>query len=215
MNIIAIVQARMGSTRLPGKVMREVKGKPLIGYLLERVACASELNGVVVAMPRNDVASPLARYVASLGVAYYCGQEENDVAARFKAVLDETKPDAFARLCGDSPLIDPAVIDGVVAMFRTAHGEDPADFDFATSVGPGSHGQGVEVVSVDTYRRAYPEFTPAQREHAGFPYFYERNPRLCVDTEEDFQRIARVIGQMDRDHTQYDWRDCARLARLQ
>lgn len=212
MNIIAIVQARMGSTRLPQKVMREIKGKPMIGYLLERLACARELDGVIVAMPKNDVASTLARYVASLGVAYYCGEEENDVAARFLAVLDEIKPDAFVRICADSPLIDPLLVDELVRDFREV---DKAGF--MSNVGnallpPGQH---VEIVKTEFYRKSAASFTAAQREHAGMPYFYGKIPRLCVDTEDDFLRVKRVIEQMTADHTHYGLVDCMKLCTLQ
>lgn len=213
MKIIALIQARMGSTRLPGKVMREVKGKPLIGYLLERVACAKELDGVIVAIPKCDEGSPLAAYLRKLKVAYYAGCEENDVAARFLAVLDECKCDAFARICADSPLIDPLVVDSIVRQFR--YGAKDHALEFLSNVTASSlHGQFVEITTVKNYRQAAPRFTPADREHAGFPWFYRQHPSLCVDTEADFQRISRIIEQMTEDHTVYGVDACIDLARL-
>lgn len=211
MNIIAIIQARMGSTRLPGKVMRTINGKPLIGYLLERVACAKELDGVIVAAPESDADSPLARYVSARGVAFYAGCEESDVASRFLAALDQVKCDAFVRICADSPLIDPAIIDNMVYLFREA----PATIDFFTNVNQMTHGNSVEIARTEAYRKASVRFTPEQREHAGFPFFYARHPNLCVDTEEDFQRVSRVIEQMTGDHTQYGVDECLKLCRLQ
>ena len=212
MTIIAIVQARMNSSRLYGKVMREVAGKPLIGYLLERLACARELDGVIVAMPKNDAGSTLADYVNSLGVAFYAGQEENDVAARFLAVLDEIQPDAFVRVCADSPLIDPRLVDELVRDFRAVE-----NAGFMSNVGnsllpPGQH---AEIVKTEFYRKSAVNFTAAQREHAGFPWFYSRVQSLAVDTEADFQRISRVIEQMTAHHTQYDVIECMKLCRLQ
>ena len=193
--------------------MREVKGKPLIGYLLERVACAKELDGVIVAIPQNDIASPLASYLRSLKVAYYAGAEENDVAARFLAVLDTIECDAFVRICGDSPLIDPGLIDNIVKCFR--HGVEAHDGDFMSNVGLcGSHGQFIECVTVAAYREGARHFTAEDREHAGMPWFYRRNPSLCVDTEADFQRFARIIEQMTEDHITYGVDDCLALARV-
>lgn len=210
MNIVAIVQARMGSTRLPGKVMREIAGKPLIGYLLERLACAHEIDGLIVAAPRSDARSPLADYVNSRKCAFYAGCEENDVADRFLAVLDEIKPDAFVRICADSPLIDPQVVDHQVRMFRDEH------LNFASNASRlMPHGQSVEIVSTSLYRDSAPKFTAEDREHAGFPFFYRKIPNLCVDTEADFQRVTRIIEQMTGDHIHYGMEECFKLSRLQ
>ena len=103
MNITAIVQARMGSTRLPGKVMMEIEGKPLLGYLLERLEMCEELDGVIVA-----TTNPLERHgqvPRLMGHFYLYGGHENDVAGRFISVLDaHPEIDSICRICADSPL---------------------------------------------------------------------------------------------------------------
>jgi spore coat polysaccharide biosynthesis protein SpsF (cytidylyltransferase family) len=209
MNIIAIVQARMGSARLPGKVMREIRGKPLIGYLLDRLVIVPNLDGVIVAIPERDRNTSLAAYVESRNISLFAG-EEDDVAARFLALLEVAKPDAFVRVCADSPLLDPGMVFAMVEQMKTNGG------DFLSSVGGLTpHGQYAELVRTSYYKAHFGNFTPEQREHAGFPYFYQIAPRLCVDTEADFERVKRVIEQMSGDHVEYDIADCCGLARLQ
>lgn len=189
MKVLGIIQARMGSTRLPGKVMMEVKGKPLIGYLLDSVA-KSNLDGVIVASPLCDATSPLADYVQSRGVAFLAAEEENDVAARFLAVLDEfPKYGAFVRMCGDSPLLDFVNINGAANALRQ---HSP----WISNVGRSTpHGQNVEGAMVSFYRGAFDAFTQDDREHAGFPFFYREfvPESTVVDTMEDFKRVEEMI----------------------
>ena len=189
MKILGIIQARMGSTRLPGKVMMQIRDKPLIGYLLDGAA-RSDLDGVIVASPLSDASSTLADYVQSRMVAFLAAEEENDVAARFLAVLNEMpRYDAFIRMCGDSPLLDPSVINQAIAGLKMGA-------PWVSNVGGATpHGQHVEGSRTDFYRLAYPSFTKEDREHAGFPWYYRngKGENTVVDTIEDFQRVKDLI----------------------
>src|SRR5688500_16406077 len=113
----AIVQARMSSSRLPGKVLREEGGKQLLGYLLERVGRCSCLGGVVVATSTEAADDPVARYCAEQGVPCCRGPLE-DVAGRFVRVLERYPEEAFVRLTADSPLLDPALVERAAALFE-------------------------------------------------------------------------------------------------
>src|SRR3990167_4978391 len=110
--ITAIVQARMGSTRLPGKVMMEVRSKPLIGYLLERLASCPRLD-VVVACPARDLDSPLGKFLLKGDhEVFFVPGDESDLVSRFVKVLEGLNaamrlPRYFLRICADSPLLDP------------------------------------------------------------------------------------------------------------
>jgi glutamate-1-semialdehyde 2,1-aminomutase len=117
MNTVGIVQARMGSSRLPGKVLMEVGGKPLILHMLDRMSRAQTLDQLWLATSDQPADTPLAEAVESAGYNVFRGSE-NDVLDRFYQVAQEAKAEAVVRLTGDCPLHDPAVIDALVSGFR-------------------------------------------------------------------------------------------------
>lgn len=127
MKVLAIVQARMGSTRLPGKVLRHVCGKPLIWWVLNRLSLAKRIEKIVLATSTNVINDPLCSYVESLGITVFRGSEEN-VLNRYWQVANTYKPFAVVRITGDCPLIDPQIVDNVVDTFF----EKKLDY-FATS----------------------------------------------------------------------------------
>ena len=200
MKPLCIVQARMNSTRLPGKVMLEVKGKPLLGYLLERLAYCN-VKKVCLAIPIEDVDSPLG------GIAAYtvCGPQ-HDVAERFRVALDGEGCDTFIRICADSPLLDPALVDAAVALY------EPPYLQIHSPVGC------VEVCDTAVFLASLPFLDTHGREHVtgamktrDIIEIGTTWPRLVVDTAEDFERVAAVIEKMDRPHTEYGWRECLAL----
>ena len=119
MKVVAITQARMTSTRLPGKVMLPVLGKPLIGWHLERVARAKTLDDVVVATTTNAVDDPIVDLAGRLGMKFFRGSED-DVLSRYAGAARMAAAEVVVRVTSDCPLIDPAVIDGTVATFLAA-----------------------------------------------------------------------------------------------
>jgi spore coat polysaccharide biosynthesis protein SpsF len=203
----------MSSRRCPGKVLRPVADKPLLQYLLERLARAS-LDGVVVATSRRKEDDAVEELCVRLGVECRRGPLQ-DVAGRFLAVVEEFDPQAFVRVSGDSPLLDPALVARAVEVFRRG------GYDLVTNVQRRSfpHGQSVEVVDSDTFRRVCPRLRrPEDREHVT-PYFYRHAERfrihnlacpqdlsqvqMAVDSEEDLARFAAIVERMDRPHWQY------------
>ncbi|WP_104416199.1 aminotransferase class III-fold pyridoxal phosphate-dependent enzyme [Marinobacter persicus] len=117
MKTVAIVQARMGSSRLPGKVMKSVLGRPMIEVLIERLARSKSIDQIVVATsvePDNNI---LVAHVESLG--YQCIQgDENDVLGRYLLAANYCNADVIVRITGDCPLADPALVDKVIGGFR-------------------------------------------------------------------------------------------------
>ena len=191
MIVNAIVQARLGSTRLPGKVMLEAAGKPLIGHLIDRLKLCKNIDRVVVAIPLCDLDTTLNRYLFSRpDCDVYCGNEENDLCARFLAAIAAYPCDAFVRVCGDSPMIEPELVDSVVDHLKSG-------MEFFSTAGwkmlPA--GQSVEGCSVKSYREVCEACALEDREHAGFPWVYRRSrPRAAlVDTPEDFARVKAMI----------------------
>ena len=193
--VVAIVQARLGSTRLPGKVMREVAGKPLIGHMLDRLDRCKLLDQVVVATPDED--RELIDYVEGRGEAVYQGHE-SDVLSRYLGAAREHEAEVVVRLTADCPLIDPVLVDRVVEFFLTG------SFDYASNTLERGfpRGMDVEVVSIEALERADLETSdPEEREHVTL-YLY-RHPdrfrtghfelRLTVDTPADFALVEKLL----------------------
>lgn len=214
-----IVQARMGSRRLPGKVLRPAAGKPMLQYLLETLI-RSGLGEVVVATSDLGADDGIAALAASLGLDCVRGDEQ-DVAARFSAAIRKHAFRAFARVCGDSPLLDAALLRQGAREFSAGA------CDLVTNTFPRSFpkGQSVEVLGSEAFLRAQARFEEAEdREHVT-RWFY-RHPgevrirnfssggdwgavQLSVDTPEDFARLEALLARPRRPHWECGWRDWA------
>lgn len=149
MTIAAVVQARMSSTRFPGKMLHRVHGRPLLEYVLERLGRSREIDQVIVATSVDASDAPIAEYCHKHGVDCFRGSL-NDVASRFHDVSDAYRLDAFVRVCGDRPVLDPMLLDRGVQMFRES------EADLVTNCFPRTFpaGQTVEVVCTSTFRQA-------------------------------------------------------------
>ncbi len=209
MALVAVIQARYSSQRLPGKVLREVAGKPLLGYLVDRLKRCQELCQTIVATSTEPSDDPIAHFCQQQSIASYRGPL-NDVLARFVAVADQLDVPALVRISGDSPLMDPAIVDCAVRLFQRGD----ADLVSNVQVRTFPKGQSVEVVSSDALRQASAQTSDAQdREHVT-PYFYrhperfrirnfKREPsaadiQLSVDSAQDFAMFERLVAAMRR-----------------
>jgi spore coat polysaccharide biosynthesis protein SpsF len=221
--LAAIVQARLGSSRLPGKVLAEIEGKPLLAYLLERLRRAESLDGIVVATSDDPSDDELAEYCATNDIDCHRGPLE-DVARRMLDAAEERGLSAFIRVSGDSPLLDPRLVDRAASLL----GEDGGDV--VTNVVPRTfpHGQSVEAIAVDAFRRACAEMTETHdREHVT-PFLYRNAARfrirsfshetdlsslqLAVDTREDLAFVRAIVGAMSRPHAEYGLEEIIGLA---
>ena len=165
---IAIVQARMGSTRLPGKVMHPIHGVPLIELLLKRLAQAKRIDTIIVATSKNPENKPLIDHVRKLGIYVFEGSE-NDVLERYHQAAKHYQPDAVVRITGDCPLVDPQLVDSLIASFACQK------IDYLTNTNPPSYPDGldIEVFTFNALEKAVREATTtAQREHVT-RYIYE------------------------------------------
>ncbi len=224
MKTVAIVQARMGSTRLPNKVMRPIRGTPMIELLLARLKRAQRVDEIVVATSDDPANRPLVEHVRKLGYACFSGSE-NDVLDRFVKAAAQAGADTVVRITGDCPLIDPALVDEAVDAF-TKQG-----VDYLTNSDPASYPDGldVEVFSFASLRRAADETQkPFDREHVT-PYLREpgrfrtttvRNAedlsdlRWTVDEAGDFDVVKNVFEHF-ADRLDFGWRDVLALQRAQ
>jgi spore coat polysaccharide biosynthesis protein SpsF len=211
--IVALVQARANSARLPGKVLRPVGGRPMVAYLLERLRHATGIDDVVLATSERASDDALAAVAAKEGCGCYRGPLDN-VATRLLGAARNAGAHAFVRLSGDSPLLDVELISRAVALYR----EGAAEIVTNVLVRTFPKGQSVEVIDTETLGRALPEFTVSDREHVT-TYFY-RNPtnfrivgferdfplphvQTSVDVEDDFRRLEHIVGRMQRPHWTY------------
>ncbi len=171
MRTVAIIQARLGSTRLPGKVLFEVAGQPLIGLMLNRVKRCRTVDEIIVATGEGVENDAIEGVVASLGYPVFRGSE-NNVLARYARAANAFKADVVVRLTGDCPLMDPGVVDLLV---RTRAEQD---LDFCTNVLPPTWPDGLDV-AVFTSRiltTADKEAEkPSEREHV-VPWMWHQTP---------------------------------------
>jgi glutamate-1-semialdehyde 2,1-aminomutase len=222
MKIIAIVQARMGSTRLPNKVMMPVRGVPMIELLLRRLAGARRVDRIVLATSDDPRNRPLAEHVRALGYDVFVGSER-DVLDRYHRAAVPHRPDAVIRITGDCPLMDPALVDQVVELYLASGA------DYASNINPPTFPDGldIEVFSFAALERAAREATqPAEREHVT-PYLRQSpafkranlaNPQDCskqrwtVDEAPDFAVVEAVFATF-HPRTDFSWGEILALRR--
>ncbi len=178
MRTVAIIQARMGSTRLPGKVLKPILGEPMLARMLERVNRAKSLDAIVVATTDTRVDDATAKLAEKSGVKVFRGSER-DVLDRFYKAAKEANANVVVRLTGDCPLHDPAVIDEVVMHFQKA--QDVVDYCGAPSNYP--EGLDTEVFAFSALEEAAREASlPSEREHVT-PYIRNHPELFCIDRE--------------------------------
>lgn len=222
MKVVAIVQARMGSTRLPGKVMKKVHDRPLIELLLKRLSKAVTLDQIIVATSDHDNNTPLANFVEGLG--YVCEKgSEQDVLKRFSQASIKHGADVIVRITGDCPLVDPNIVDDCVKQFTEGR------FDYLSNTNPPTFPDGldVEVFSIAALTKADEESTSKfEREHVtpfikNYPDFNkhgvvnnddESRHRWTVDDPEDFEVISNVFAYF-LPRIDFRWEEVLELSR--
>jgi spore coat polysaccharide biosynthesis protein SpsF len=192
-SLIIVVQARVGSTRLPGKVLKDVCGKPLLERMLERLArvkTAARTRIVIATTPYAED-DPIANLCRKLGVDVFRGHPTDLLDRHYQAALF-FGGDIVAKIPSDCPLIDPVVVDRVLARFAEG------DCDYAGNLHPASYpdGNDVEVMSLAALGKAWREAGLAmEREHTT-PFIWERPERF---------RLANVSWEADADGTPRDY----------
>ncbi|NLX01599.1 MAG: NTP transferase domain-containing protein, partial [Syntrophomonadaceae bacterium] len=152
MKTVIIDQARMTSTRLPGKVMKEVLGKPLLEYQIERLKRTNEADELVIATTTNNTDQPIVEICKRLGVAYYRGSEE-DVLSRYYEAATKFGADVVVRVTSDCPLIDPTVVDKVIKHYKDNW--DKYDYVSNTLTRTYPRGMDTEVFSYKVLQEVY------------------------------------------------------------
>ncbi len=191
--IAAIVQARMGSTRLPGKTLADVAGKPMLARLVERARRIPGVERVIIATTEKPADEAILRFAADHDLPAYAGSEE-DVLDRFYQAARRFGVSVVVRVTPDCPLLDPGVSGLVVTRFVEARGA----VDYASNTQPPTFPDGLdtEVFSFEALERAWREATaPSEREHVT-PYVWrhaERFRRLNVEHEPNLSHLRWTV----------------------
>ncbi len=203
MKTTAILQARVSSTRLPGKVLAPILGEPMIARQVERIGRASRIDDLVIATSRDPSDDPLASWADAEGLTVYRGSLD-DVLGRFVGAIAAYGPDTVVRLTADCPLTSPGVIDAVIDHFI----ESDVDYCSNTLTPTFPDGLDVEVVRAKVLTEVAEMCTdPAEREHVTLGVY--RRPerftlanvagntdlsslRWTVDTADDLAFVRRV-----------------------
>lgn len=201
-----MVQARLGSARLPGKVLADLGGRPVLARVLERAARIDAAATLALAIPSSASDDPLVAVGLDAGAVVVRGSAD-DVLDRFHQAAEETRADAVVRITADCPLLDPAVAARVVEKFREG------GFDYVSNVHPPTFPDGydTEVMSATALRDAWREATqPDEREHVTTFIWKrpERFPaanvaddvdrsswRLTLDTAEDLEYLRGLYRE--------------------
>ncbi len=221
--IVAIVQARLGSHRLPRKTLALIQGKPMIGWVLERLRCAKTLDQIVVATSTAATDDDLAGWLKRKGAPYFRGNE-SDVLDRYYQAARSVHAETIVRITADCPLIMPDVVDRVVRGFQ----ERQADYVSNTQPPTYPDGFDTEVFSFFALERAWKEArSSVEREHVT-PYFYQsgffvtRNVpaedaedwsrvKWSVDYPEDLRLVRRIYRKLGNRAMTFDWRTICRM----
>jgi len=209
MKYLLTIEARMRSSRLPGKVLMPIMGVPMLALMIERLKNARMIDDIVVATTDNGSEDPIAKLADEMGVGCFRGSEE-DVLLRVLKAAQHFEADIIVETTGDCPLNDPAIVDKVVADYRIGGADFVSNtLDYTTPIGTD-----VRVFSTESLAEIERvSQDPADREHVSLHYW--ENPekyrlrnvrteippevkdlRLTVDTPEDFELISRVFEEL-------------------
>lgn len=212
---VGIVQARSGSTRLPGKVLRELGGRPMLLQQLLRLQQCEQLDQIVLATTTAPADDPVEAVAREAGVQVFRGSEE-DVLDRLLRAARQTDAEVVVRLTGDCPLTDPQVVDSVIRTLL----EGATEFDYASNTLVRTYPRGLDAEALfrDTLERVGRRArSRAAREHVTYYIVRERpdlfstasveapednsDLRWTVDTEEDLELVSQLYRELDLSDT--------------
>ncbi|SDW09714.1 cytidylyltransferase domain-containing protein [Tepidimicrobium xylanilyticum] len=218
MKILCIVQARMGSERLPKKVIKPILGQPMIIYTLNRLKKSKYIDELVLATSVEKADDPLVNVVKSQGYKIFRGDEKN-VLKRFVDTYEKYGGDIIVRITGDCPLIDPIIVDNVITYFLSN------DYDYVRLDVPDSFIRGfdVEVFTSETLLKVWEKVSSLEesnryKEHVTLyiyenpnvfkvgsvkgSEFYSKSYRLSVDTIEDFKVVEAILNHFQDEYVE-------------
>ena len=222
-----IILCRYNSSRLPGKILKQINGKPILQYILDRVSQVPSFDQVVVATSSEASDDPIIAFCQDHGIAHFRGSL-NNVSERFLACALTFGMDYAIRINGDNLFVDSHMIGEMIKIASLGK------YDFITNVKGRTFpvGMSVEIVDVSFYQKIISQFDQAKyQEHVTLyfyehesavkrPYFYENTAvpepkglKLALDTQADFERAEKMIMKMDKEHTCYQLQELTELVK--
>jgi len=196
MKSVAIVQARMGASRLPSKMMLHLHGLPVIEWVFRRVSSAELLDDVVFALPEGHLDDVLASYLKGLGAAV-CRGSECDLVERYYNAAHEANADRVVRICADNPLIAPSEIDRLVTFYNA----NPCDYAY-NHVPRGNaypDGLGAEICGIGLLDEIHEKATSKDHREHLFNYIWDNRNNYRIRTFEPHDELAHPGLKLDLD----------------
>ncbi|OPX88180.1 MAG: 3-deoxy-manno-octulosonate cytidylyltransferase [Pelotomaculum sp. PtaB.Bin104] len=222
--MVVIIQARMGSTRLPGKVMKDLFGKSVLAHVIERVNQIKSIDDIIIATTTSERDDIVEQEAVNQGVKVFRGSEE-DVLDRYYHAAKKYNARSVVRITSDCPLIDPFISDEIINYFQEH------EYDLVTNAGGDltqrtyPRGLDTEVFSMQMLEEAFNKASEGyQREHVT-PYIYEHSKKIyyyknscdysrfrwTLDTEEDFMLIREVYKHLYKGKHDFYFKDIIKL----
>ena len=176
---VAIIQARLGSTRLPYKMMLSLHGKPIIEWVIKRVQKSNFLDDIIVAIPESEDNDVLAKYITELGVKVFRGSESN-VLNRFYESVKNDNATYIVRICADNPLIDGNEIDNLINFYK----ENSCDYAYNHIPRDNLYpdGLGAEIISFDLLKHMNKVVTSQHHKEHCLSYIWDNKDKFIIKT---------------------------------
>jgi spore coat polysaccharide biosynthesis protein SpsF len=218
MKIGAIIQARMSSERLPGKVLFKLNSTPILQCIIERISHSKYPLDIIVATSDQESDDPIAEFCSSLNIECFRGSLKN-VALRYLEIIRKHKFDAFVRICGDSPFFDQQLLDLGIKLFAGSQ------FDIVTNVliRTFPKGESIEIFNANIFVNDFKLLVDSDDLEHVTSFFYRNqtkyriynfeavdsvgNIQLSIDTQKDFERAENIFGMMNKHHWEYGYTD--------
>ena len=194
-NICCIIQARIGSTRLPGKVMLNVEDqKPILYFVIKQLQECKLIDKIIVATTTNEEDNQIVNYAKNMGINCFRGSSK-DVLDRYYQCAKEYSASTIVRIPSDKPLIDPEVVDNVISTFNNN------SYDYVTNFLSNPtfpSGEEVEVFSMNGLKKVWKEaILPSEREHVT-PYFSNHEDKFEITHVENSENLSHLRCAIDR-----------------
>jgi spore coat polysaccharide biosynthesis protein SpsF len=224
MKILAIIQARMNSTRLPGKVLKDIYGKPMLWHIFNRLRYAKLVDQIVISTSKEPADVSIVHFAEANQIPYYAGSEL-DLLDRWYQTARKFKADAMVRVTADCPLVDPAITDKLIKYYL-----DKGPFDFVSNSRPKAtypHGLDVEIYAFSALEKAWGEIRDPLLREWGSANFFEHPDkyrianlansrdlsymRWTVDYQADLDFVKEIYKKLYKEDSVFSMADILRL----
>lgn len=199
MKVVCLVQARVGSTRLPGKILKEICGKTILHHEIDRLKKCKEIDEIVIATTDKEDDDKIVNEAKKLSVKYFRGSE-NDVLSRFYYSAKENNADIIVRVTSDCPCIDFEILDKMLIYFKDKYKEKQIDYLSNTINRTYPRGYDIEIFTFSALEKSYINAEKEyEREHVT-PYIYDKTNnflKLSFENKEDYSEYRVTLDTIE------------------